>query len=229
MLSFQPLAQVGRTREDLQGVSVSELWDRVVPVLASYGLDLPQRGPLRFGHPDCTRIEAMGVYERTGERPRLFPIVRDGNADDAAIMKGFIDRGFGGINFRDDLTSERVCRILGILLKAPGFFLGTVPPWLRLRLRAMDLTLNGLIRDVVKGRAKLGSFSVVSHHFMSPAELATDTGKERLEACVFRLSVNGEMVPMCRVNAGGLRDTLYAGAAGHAGPVSQELLEIRAS
>jgi hypothetical protein len=75
MLSFQPLAQVGRTREDLTGVSAAELWDAIMPVLASYGLDQAGRGPLGFGHPDCSRIEAMGVYERAGERPRLFPIV----------------------------------------------------------------------------------------------------------------------------------------------------------
>jgi hypothetical protein len=41
--------------------------------------------------------------------------------------------------------------------------------------------------------------------------LATETGKARLDACVFRLPVNGEMVPMCQVNAGGVRERFYAG------------------
>ena len=44
---------------------------------------------------------------------------------------------------------------------------------------------------------------------MSPAELTTPVGQERLAACVFRLPVNGEMVPMCRVNAGGVREKFY--------------------
>jgi hypothetical protein len=42
------------------------------------------------------------------------------------------------------------------------------------------------------------------------AELATGTGRERLAACVFRVPIGQEMVPMCRVNASGIRDTVYA-------------------
>ena len=36
---------------------------------------------------------------------------------------------------------------------------------------------------------------------MSPDELDTDLGKERLQACVFKLPVDGEMVSMCEMNA----------------------------
>lgn len=43
-----------------------------------------------------------------------------------------------------------------------------------------------------------------------PAELATPAGQEREAACVFRVPVGGRMVSMCRVNANGLRDDLYA-------------------
>jgi hypothetical protein len=40
---------------------------------------------------------------------------------------------------------------------------------------------------------------------MSPDELATPLGRERLEACVFRLPVEGRMVSMCELNATDLR------------------------
>ena len=45
---------------------------------------------------------------------------------------------------------------------------------------------------------------------MSAADLATPEKRDRLAACAFRLAVDGEMVPMCQVNAGGVRDAVYA-------------------
>jgi hypothetical protein len=60
---------------------------------------------------------------------------------------------------------------------------------------------------------RIGGFSVVSHHFMSPEELRTERGQERLDACLFRVPVGGEMVSMCRVNAGGVREAEYAKAS----------------
>ena len=86
MLSFQPVAQVGRTHEGLQAVTVRELWDRIEEVLAGYGL--AQRGPgiLAFGHPDCTRIELLGVYARRGGPTRVLTIVRDGHDEDARAV-----------------------------------------------------------------------------------------------------------------------------------------------
>jgi hypothetical protein len=44
---------------------------------------------------------------------------------------------------------------------------------------------------------------------MSPAEIETDVGRARLGACVFRVPYRGEMLPMCQVNAGGVRDAFY--------------------
>jgi len=36
---------------------------------------------------------------------------------------------------------------------------------------------------------------------MSPDELDTPLGQERLQACVFKLPVDGRMVSMCEMNA----------------------------
>ncbi len=210
MLSFQPVAQVGRTREGLSGVTVSELWDRIEGVLARYRL--PRRGPgaLTFGHPDCTRLELLGVYERAGSGPRPFTIVRDGYDADLEMMRAFFHRGLGGLNFRDDTSFERVCRTAGILLTDPRWVLGPLRRWILERIAGLGTTAPRLAWERVLGRVRIDSFSVVSHHFMGAAELASDTGQERLSACLFRVPVGDEMVSMCRVNAGGVRGAVYA-------------------
>ena len=48
-------------------------------------------------------------------------------------------------------------------------------------------------------------FLIVVHNFMSPGELKTAEGQERLDACVFKLAVEGELVSMCEMNATDLR------------------------
>ncbi|MCC7241528.1 MAG: radical SAM protein [Acidobacteria bacterium] len=209
MLSFQPVARVGRTEKGLQAVTVQELWDRIEPVLARFGL--VRRGPraITFGHPDCTRLELLGVYERAGSDPRVFPILRDDETD-VDMMRAFLNRGLGGLNFRDDRPLERACRAMGILLTDPAWTLGPLRRWVVGRLAALETSGSRLAWNLARGRVRIDSFAVVSHHFMSPAELGTATGQERLSACVLRVPVDGEMVPMCQVNAGGVRDAVYA-------------------
>src|SRR5688500_9120910 len=56
LVSFQPLAQVGRTRKGLEGVSAAELWGEVGKATAEFGLILDSTGamgPMHFGHPEC--------------------------------------------------------------------------------------------------------------------------------------------------------------------------------
>ena len=210
MLSFQPVAQVGRTQKGLSGVTVSELWDRIEGVLARYGLTRRGPGALTFGHPDCTRLELLGVYERAGNGPRPFTILRDGYDADVEMMRAFFHRGLGGLNFRDDTPVERVCRAAGILLTDPLWVLGPLRRWILERIAGLGTTAPRLAWDRVLGRVRIDSFCVVSHHFMTCAELASDRGQERLSACLFRVPVGEQMVSMCRVNAGGVRDAVYA-------------------
>jgi hypothetical protein len=214
MLSFQPVAQVGRTQKGLPSVTVSELWDRIEGVLARYGLTRRGPGALTFGHPDCTRLELLGVYERAGCSPRLFAILRDGYQADVEMMRAFFGRGLGGLNFRDDTSLERVCRAAGILLTDPRWVLGPLRRWILERLVGLGTSAPRLAWDGLLGRVRLDSFCVVSHHFMGPAELASDRGQERLSACLFRVPMGDEMVSMCRVNAGGVRDAVYARSTG---------------
>ena len=46
---------------------------------------------------------------------------------------------------------------------------------------------------------------LVVHGFMNREELSTPLGRERLAACVFRVPVDGRLVPMCELNATDLR------------------------
>ena len=209
MLSFQPVAHVGRTRQNLPCVTVRELWLHVEDVLARYGLRRHGPGALRFGHPDCTRVELFSVYQREGSHPRLVTIVRDEHAKDTEMLRAFFQRGLGGLNFRDDTTSERVCRAVGLFLADPLWVLGPLRRWILERLADVGTSAPRLAWDALRGRVRIDSFAVVSHHFMSPVELASDKGQERLSACLFRVPIGGEMVSMCRVNAGGLRDEVY--------------------
>lgn len=210
MLSFQPVAHVGRTQQGLVGVTAGELWHQIEGVLARY--EVTRRGPgaLTFGHPDCTRLELLVVYERAGSSPWLLPILRDRHEADAEMMRAFLHRGLGGLNFRDDTSVERVCRAAGVLLTDPYWVLGPLRRWILERLAGLGTNAARLVWDGVRGKLRIDGFSVVSHHFMGPAQIASDEGQERLSACLFRVPVGDEMVSMCRVNAGGLRDAVYA-------------------
>lgn len=55
---------------------------------------------------------------------------------------------------------------------------------------------------------------VVVHRFMEPGELQMELGRQRLEVCVFKWPVDGEMVSLCEVNATNLRRQLNQRGAG---------------
>ena len=65
--------------------------------------------------------------------------------------------------------------------------------------------LDPALLDGLRGRLRIGGFTFASHHFMSPEEVRTPVGQQRLDACAFRLPYKGEMVPMCKMNADGVR------------------------
>lgn len=213
LISFQPLAQVGRTRKGLQGVTPEALWREVDRATREYGLELPSAEPMHFGHPDCTRfVPLMAIQPRGEAKPHLVQFIRD-EADDVAIMEEFFDRGLGGATFRDDLPLELAARGAGMFVRAPRWFAGRVRRWADARLREeAGTTFAPLLARALAGRVRVDGITITSHHFMSPAELATDLGRARLDACVFRLPHNGEMVPMCQMNAGGGRNEAYAAA-----------------
>ena len=67
-----------------------------------------------------------------------------------------------------------------------------------------------MLGSMVAGLARLRPVRIrpwilVVHGFMDPDDLSTPLGRERLDACVFRVPVDGRMVSMCELNATDLR------------------------
>lgn len=211
LISFQPLAHVGRTRGDLRGVAVDRLWARIDEALAPLGAAAGPGGPGTFqvGHPDCTRMQMLLLVETPGRPLRAIPLARPWSRRDQEVIEGYFARDLGGVVFRDDPPFHRLARGVGFFLQAPGWLLGPALRWAHARLREAGVRPIPLLAQLLLGRARIDPFTVVSHHFMTAAELATPRGKERLDACVFRVPVAGELRPMCEVNANGLRDRVY--------------------
>lgn len=209
LVSFQPLAQVGRTRKSQAGVGAEELWREVGRGTSAFGLELRGRGPILVGHGECTRVVPVLALERPGEETRLLWFLRD-DPEDLAIMEEFLARGLGGPTFRDDRPAELVARLLGMLAAAPGWALGRARRWVGSRLRNdLGISPGRLVLDYCRGRLRIDGLTFTSHHFMSPEETRTPLGRERLAACAFRLPYKGEMVPMCKMNAEGGRERFY--------------------
>jgi MoaA/NifB/PqqE/SkfB family radical SAM enzyme len=225
LVSFQPLAQVGRTRKSQHGVTADELWTEIAKATADFGLTLRGAGPMHFGHTDCTRFVPLLTLERPGGDLRAYQFIRD-EPEDIAIMAEFFSRGLGGMAFRDDRPLEMVGRALGFARTDPRWLLGPVRRWAAGRFRTeAGMSLGRLLVDSLRGKVRLGGFTLTSHHFMNPAELRTEVGQARLAACVFRLPYKGEMVPMCQMNADGVRERFYAGIT--AGEMELEPAERR--
>jgi hypothetical protein len=223
LASFQPLAQVGRTRRSQRGVTATDLWTEVSRATADFGLPLDGTGPMHFGHTECTRFVPLLALERPGEAPRLFRAIRD-EPEDVEVMREFFELGLGGVAFRDDGALEKTARFLGMVRTAPGWMLGRVPRWIDGRCRAeAGTTLSRFLLDGLLRRLRIDGLTLTSHHFMSPAEVRTPLGQERLAACVFRLPYKGEMVPMCRMNADGVRERFYVEIAAAYTPPPHDL------
>ena len=230
LISFQPRAQVGRTREAGSGVEVSDLWSRIERALAPYGAgSLGASGsdwgsPVQFGHPACTRMHTLLVVERIPEESggaRVLPLFRTGKPEDREIVKAYFERGFGGLNFRDDTLLERACRTVGGILQDPAWLAGPGRRWATIRLREWGTGPCRLLADLLVSKVRIDTFTLTSHHFMNRDEIDTPVGKERLNACAFRVPVGSRMIPMCEVNLAGWREAVYSGRV-EAGETGEE-------
>lgn len=213
MISFQPIAQVGRTEGGFGGgVAVEELWREIERGLVS-GVEEPtamERGHKWLGHPACNRFVHGVVVNELGRPSRFYPAREHGHPVDERVVDTFLSR-FGGITFRADSRSERVARLCAVAVHAPGFAARNALPYARHWLRRLGegSAVRGLT-GLLTGRLRTNSLVIVSHHFMSAEEIGTSLGGERISLCVFKVPVNGELLSMCEVNALGVRDRFYA-------------------
>ncbi len=193
MVSFQPLAEVGRTDPDLRGVPPDALWERIAEGAGDRAI---RRGEGSLGHPACSRfVQGFAVRHPQPGRPRLFPLYRRDQPGEIHALTELFDRA-GGMSFRLDDRWQALRRAGWMLTNHGAFALARLLPqaW-KLWRRAGTLRGN--------------YFCIVSHHFMSAAETATPEGRERLDVCAFKVSINGKLESMCAVNALGLREEFY--------------------
>lgn len=213
MISFQPIAQVGRTEAGLGGsVSAAELWSRIAEGLlgnAARAADLAAHQGL-LGHPECSRYVQGIVVSEAGAPPRFVPLYGTDRRDRALFAR--LAERLGGLTFRLDSSAAALARIAGVLGRH-GFFLAARLPAAVARLcRRIDPEHPlRLAWNVLRRRTRLSYLNVVSHHFMSRDEIETPRGQERLGACAFRVPIGGDLVPMCAVNALGIREQHYRG------------------
>src|SRR5882724_2328402 len=191
MVSFQPLAEVGRTDPSLKGVTGDELWQRIAE---GAGDPVVRRGEGWLGHPACSRI-VQGMAVRRRGAVAFIPLYRRDRLDEMRALDELLKR-VGGLSFRLDNRARAWRRASRIAVRHGGFLVRRLLPYfVRLLRRARSLNSN--------------YFCIVSHHFMSAAEMNTAQGQERLAICAFRVPINGRLESMCVVNASDLRKTYY--------------------
>jgi hypothetical protein len=188
---FQPLAEVGRTDPSLKGVTPDELWQRIAEGAGDPAI---RRGEGWLGHPGCSRF-VQGLAVRRYNAVAFVPLYCRDDEGEMRLLNDLLDR-LGGASFRLDDRARALRRAAGIAIDHGGFIIGRLlPAFVRLLRRTRSFRAN--------------YFCIVSHHFMSAAEMKTAEGAERLAACAFRVPINGRLEPMCAVNALGVREAYY--------------------
>ena len=206
MLSFQPTAEVGRTRDKEQIGKNPEIWD---VICEGMGQKI-NKHPLKFGHPDCNTVAMMFVIswvDENGENQRrLMEVTRDNEYDRKFFFK-LLCEGFAGFSPDGESGQVLLARIFGRLRKHPSLA-WEIPSFCANRALQEREWIPSFLSAFTRGRFwQIKPFVIVIHNFMSEHELETEVGQKRLQACAFRIPIDGKMVSMCEVN-GKMRDDL---------------------
>jgi len=203
LLSFQPVAEVGRTHDrDSSRLTLDEVWKRVCD-----GLGQPlNRDALHFGHRECN-ILALVVLLTCGRARTVFETARAGKRWDRSFL-GRATRAAAAFTIRDRPLPEKILALLSLILRNPRLLIET-PFYGIYRLWGLRGWLAEAAGQVLRGHLpRIRKLAIVVHNFMSERELDSAVGKERLAACTFRVPVADRMVPMCELNATALRQEL---------------------
>lgn len=194
MVSFLPIAAIGRTDSRLKSVAAEKLWERIAEGADDSNL---LRGEGWLGHPSCGRfVQGLAVHRKQGKV--LVPLYRRDDRSEMQFLDKLLQR-FGGSSFRLDSRWRALRRATYFLIQHPAFIIRHGLPYLwRLFQRTKTFRAN--------------YFCIVTHHFMNAAELSAPLGIERRSTCVFKVPVNGKLVSMCALNALGMRDQFYESA-----------------
>ena len=204
MISFQPVAEVGRTRDAaIEDLTLDDVWSRICEGL---GAQL-NRDAMHFGHPEC-HIVIPVIVVRAGQESIVLETVRQAKRWDRGYLRRLL-RHIGGYTVRGKSRAANLLGIASLTLRNPvllieTFFHGLYRIWGDRR------GLASILLAAAKNRSLgIRPLALVVQKFMSPAELETEVGRERLAACTFRVPYDGQMIPMCEMNATELRARLY--------------------
>ncbi|MEE2902797.1 MAG: radical SAM protein [Myxococcota bacterium] len=199
MISFQPTAEVGRTRDKEQIGKNPQIWDVICEGLGQK----INKHPLKFGHPDCNTVAMMFVIswidEQGDQQRRLMEVTRDNEYDRKFFFK-LLCEGFAGFSPDGESGEVLLARILGRLRKHPSLA-WEISTFCANRALQERQWIPSFLSAFGRGRFwQIKPFVIVIHNFMSAHELQTETGQQRLQACAFRIPIDGRMVSMCEVN-----------------------------
>jgi len=207
MISLQPTAEVGRTlNRRIEGLTMNALWAKVC---VGVGRSL-NRHAFHFGHPECSIVSPVLVISLGGHH-EIIECVRENNRWDLRMMQIILEK-FGGFRLSESRSFRNLVGIVSMLLRNPSFlfelvFYGLYRVW------GLHPWLSVAMAHVLRSRkVRVRPMVIVVHKFMSADELDTPLGRERLEACAFKVPVDGRMASMCEVNATGLRKNLNKAA-----------------
>lgn len=201
MISFQPQAQTGRTR-DQGGVSADDVWSRVE---AALGAKLNPH-PILLGDADCNRI-GMAVMLEDGARRSVIDGIREGNREDQALITRLL-RDFRGVVLNNRGLRQTLPQILPVVLRKP-WWIPRATAYVLKRCYQERHHLRAFLKSFCLGRLRVRPFVVVVHAFMDRDQLQTPSGKRRLAACAFRVAHQGRMVSMCEFNGADMRVESY--------------------
>ena len=203
IISFLPVAEVGRTEDSsAAGLELDQLWE---DVCRGFGRRVNSRAIL-FGHAECN-ITVPLIVVSTADRREVIELVREGNRWDEGFAARSLCRLVPGYDFNRSIG----CNIPQLVLRclADPLMTAEAVAYGGYRLWGARGLFGRVLRGLLRGQCpRVRPLLVVVHKFMSPEELDTELGRERLQACVFKLPVDGRLVSMCQMNATDLRRRL---------------------
>lgn len=203
MISFQPVAKVGRTRDQVDTtINHESVWSEICKGL---GRSL-NRHAMYFGHPECSTVCPVIVVS-FGTRHEFIETVRTDKSWDQRFFSKIL-RKFGGFNSVHADPMQTSLKLLSLLIRNPDILL-ELPFYSLYRLWGIRSWFFSFMAHVLSLRPiRIRPLAIVVHKFMSAEELRTPAGRERLRACVFRVPADGHMVSMCKLNATSMRREL---------------------
>ncbi len=212
MVSFQPAAEVGRTQDQrVVDLTLDGIWERICDGL---GRSL-NRHAMHFGHAECHIMSPL-VIVRCADQQLVLETARRGASWDRVFLRRVM-RGIGGYSTRGRTRVENVFGVLGLVARNPRLLVES-PLYALYRMWHERGSLAGIVGGMIRGhRLSVRPLAIVVHKFMSPDELDTDIGRERLAACVFQVPVENRMVPMCQLNATPMRGQINRAMKARAG------------